>query len=136
MSPRGSPASLGKALEPVVGDRLPRRRVRHELPPARPHAGVAVERAEAHAHARAVGVATEQLGPAFAAEALLPAAVRVTPARDELLPLEQGEGAAVDLRLHGRRGACAALAAGAVAVARGGGLLGTLDAHATAEATA
>ena len=37
---------LGEALKPVVGDRLPGRRVGDEGPPARPHPGIAVERAE------------------------------------------------------------------------------------------
>src|SRR5512132_4128903 len=109
--------SLGKALQPVVGDRLPGRGVGDEGAPARAHARVAVERAEADAHVgRVVGVPAEQVRAALAAEALLEAAARRPPALDELLAGEQAEGAAVDPGLGRRRGAGAALAAGAVAV--------------------
>ena len=52
------------ALEPVVGDRLPLRGVGDEGAPARPHSGITVEGAHAHAHlGGVVGVAAEEVRP-------------------------------------------------------------------------
>src|SRR5438067_9437096 len=92
--------ALGEVLEPVVGNRLPWRGIRHERAPARSHPGVAVEGAHADAHVRrAIGIAAEEVRAALAAEALHEAAVRVAPSLHELLTLKQPEGARVDPRL-------------------------------------
>src|SRR5918995_273576 len=72
--------ALGEALEPVVRDRLPGRRGGHVRTPAGTDARIAVEGAQAHAHLRRlVGIAAEEGRTAFAAEALLEAAVRMAP---------------------------------------------------------
>ena len=85
--------AFGEALEPVVGNRLPLRGVRHEGAPARAHARVAVERRHAHAHPRrVVRVAAEQVRAALAAEELLPSAVRMPPGLHQLLALRRSGG--------------------------------------------
>src|SRR5215207_3307591 len=79
--------SFGEALEPIVRDRLPRRCVGDICAPARSHARIAVERPHPHAHLRRVfRVAAEEVRPAFAAEALLEAAVGMAPGLHQLLP--------------------------------------------------
>src|SRR3989442_2854460 len=81
--------SLGKALKTIVGDGLPRRRVGDVSPPARAHARIAVKRPHAHAHlCGVVGIAAEEVRPAFAAEALLESAVGMAPSLDQVLALQ------------------------------------------------
>src|SRR5205823_3400299 len=80
-----------------------------------------------------LGVAAEQVRSAFAAEALLKAAVCVAPDLHELPALEQSQRAAVDPRLSRGGRARAALAASAMAVAGSGRRLGELEAHAAAQ---
>src|ERR671914_653625 len=124
-------------LQPVVRYRLPRRRVGHVRAPARSHARVAVEGAQAHAHLpRVVGVACEQLRPAFPAEPLLEAALRVAPGLHELLAPHEAERSPVDPRLRRHSRAGPPLAARAVAVARGARGLGELEPDTAAEAAA
>src|SRR5215211_7607498 len=127
---------LSEALEPVIGDGLPRRRVGNECAPARPHAGIAVERPHADAHLRwVIGIAAEQVRAALAAEAFLESAVGMAPSSDEFLSLQQPEGATVDQGLSRSSCSGAALAASAVAVARGWRGLGELKTDAAAQAT-
>src|SRR5207245_1879650 len=103
--------ALVVALEPIVGYRLPRGGVGDVGAPARPHAGVPVERAHAHAHLIVVlGVAAEQVGAALAAEALLEPAIAEAPSLHELLTLQHTKGAPIDPRLRRRGAPCAALA--------------------------
>src|SRR5688572_16819534 len=65
-----SRASLVEALQPVVGDRLPVRRIGDVGSEARAHSRVAVEGAQPDAHPRRiVGVAGEDVPAAGAAEA-------------------------------------------------------------------
>src|SRR5437763_3616306 len=121
------------ALQPVVRDRLPGRRVGHERAPARSHAGIAVEGAHADAHLRGVvRIAAEEVGAALAAEALLEAAVRMSPGLDQLLAPYEPERAPVYPRLSRRGPPGATLAAGAVTVAGRAGGLRQLEAHSPA----
>ena len=81
-----------EALEAVVRDGLPDRGARHVGAPARPHPRVAVEGGQADAHLGGViRVAAEEMGAALAAEALLEAAVGMSPGLDELLALDEAE---------------------------------------------
>jgi hypothetical protein len=91
----------------------------------------------AHAHLRGfVGVAAEEVRPAFAAEAFLKTALRMTPGLDQVLPPQEPEGAAIDPRLCRRGRPSAALAASAVTVARGRRRLGELETDAATQAAA
>jgi hypothetical protein len=130
-------SAFGESLEPVVRYRLPRRRISDIGAPARAHPRIAVERPHAHAHlSGVVGVATEQMCSALAAEALLKATVRMPPGFDQLPALQQPEGAAVDPSLRRRPRAGATLAAGAMAVAGSPRRLGQLEANGAAQASA
>lgn len=97
----GSRLGLAVALQPVVGNRLPRSCVGDEGAPARPDAGIAVERAHPHAHLRViVGVAAKEVRTALAAEQLLVTAIGMTPRLQLLLASQQSQGAPVDPRLR------------------------------------
>ena len=72
--------------------------------------------------------------PAFAAETLLESAVRMAPCLNQILSLQQAECATVDPRLSRDPGAGAALAASAMAVARGLRRLGQLEPDTAAQA--
>ena len=85
LRPRRAPSG-GRALvvpgQPVVGDRLPRGRVRDELPVLRPDAGIAVERAEPDADDPGSGrAAAPERAAAGRAEALRPARRPAAPTR-------------------------------------------------------
>src|SRR5205807_47329 len=126
---------LGKALQAVVGDRLPGGGVGDERAEARAHAGIAVEGAHAHAHLRLIlGVAAEQMRAALAAEALLEASLGMAPPLHRLLSFEQPQGAAVDPHLRGGCRTGTPLAARAVAVAGFGRRCGQLEADRAAQA--
>jgi hypothetical protein len=104
---------------------------------ARAHARIAVEGPQANAHLREViGVAAEEMRSAFAAEALLEAAVRVAPGLHQVFSLQQLQGASVDPRLCRSGRAGAPLAAGAVAVVSHASRLGELETDAAAQAAA
>src|SRR5215210_696804 len=131
----GARLTLAEALEPVVRDGLPGRRVGDVRTPARAHARIAVEGPQAHAHLCGVlGVAAEEVRPALPAKALLETAVRRAPGFHQLLSLQQPEGPAVDPRLCRRSRPRASLAASAVAVPRSRRRLGELEADASAQA--
>src|SRR4051794_15042304 len=124
------------ALEPVVGDRLPGRRVAHELPVARAHARVAVDRAEPHAARLAPACrAAEERRPTLAAEQLGPALLGIPPLH-ELLAGGKADAARLEGSVRRRCRAGAVLAARAVAVAGLAERGGDLEAHAAAEAAA
>jgi len=128
--------ALGKARQAVVGNRLPRRRVRDELPHRRTDARVLVERP--HADPDRLGVrrsGAEQRRPALPAEPLLAAVLRRP---DAQLVLARDDPERVRRRMRLRRGGRTAppLAALAVAVARSNKRLGDLLADCAAVAAA
>lgn len=111
---------LAEALEPVLGDGLPRRRIGDERAPARPDAGIAIESAESHAHLRGViGIAAEEVRSALPAEQLLVSSLWMAPSRHQLLALYELQGAPVDPCLRRARGAGPPLAASAMTVTSG-----------------
>jgi hypothetical protein len=71
---------LRKALQPVVGDRLPRGGVGDICTPTRAHAWIPVEGAQSHTHLHWIlGVAAEEMRAAPTAEALLVSSVWMAP---------------------------------------------------------
>src|SRR5919201_1150101 len=120
----------------VVRERFPRRRVRDELAVLRANPGIVVEGAEPHRdHVRIVGAAAPQRGAARRAELLRESTLRNVRAH-ELLTGEDAERTGSDASRRRGGGAGAALAARAVAVARGDERLADLEPHAAAEAAA
>src|SRR3954471_21028805 len=113
-------AAALKALEPVVRQRLPRRRRLEPLAVARPDARRAVERAEPHAdHVRIVRAPTPERRAARGAEHLREALAARAPLAQQLLAGHDAERARSDARLRRGGRARASLAALAVAGARG-----------------
>ena len=110
--------SSGMALEPVVGDRLPRRRVVDELAVARPHPRVAVEHAEAHAGGSVSPGARLNSADPHSPQNSLAKPVLGLPRLHSSSPADEADAARLERRV--RRGGCAGavLAARAVAVAR------------------
>src|SRR3954452_24107364 len=104
--------------QPVLGNRLPGRRARHELARARADAGIAVERP--HPDADGVGVAevaAEDRRAAVAAEPLLPPAGVRLPRAQAVLARDDPERAVRRMGVRRRGHARTALAALAMAVA-------------------
>src|SRR3954468_10316075 len=129
-------AAFGMARQPVVGDRLPRRPGADELGNAGAGSGVLVQRAHADADRIGVaGVAAEQRRAAVAAEPLL-AALLGSPDAQPVLALDDSERVRRGVCVGRRGGAAAALAAAAMAVARGHERRGHLVAHGAAVAAA
>jgi hypothetical protein len=124
---------LRKARQPVVGDRLPARRVRDELAVGRADARVLVEAAETDpAHRRIVGVLRPEVRAALRTEDLR-GALRRSPPPHELLALHDPQRPGDDARRRGGGGAGPPLAAGAMAVARRYRRLRQLPADASAQ---
>src|SRR4051794_32039921 len=104
-------AALRMPRQPIVRDRLPRRRRAYELPHARPDARVLVERA--HPDPDRVGVArvaAEQRRAAIAAEPLLTAHLRL-PRAQPVLTRDDPERAGRGMGVRRRRSAASPLAA-------------------------
>ena len=111
--------SLREALKPIVRNGLPAGRVGDVRTPAGPHARIAVKGPiRTLICVGFLGVTAEEACPAFVAKALLETAIGMAPSLDELFPLQQREGAAIDPRLCRRSRSGATLAASTVAVAR------------------
>src|SRR4051794_41100602 len=112
-------AALRMARQPVVGQRLPRCRVAHELARARADPGVLVEGAHADPDRVGVaGIAPEQRRAAVAAEPFLAATLRL-PLTQPVLAPDDPEGARRGMGVGRCARAAAALTAPTVAVARG-----------------
>src|SRR3954447_10034411 len=123
------------AREPVVGNRLPDRRIVGELALVGTDAGVAVDRAQPYSDLPlGLAVAAEQGRAAVGAEALLGAATARIPALDQVLALREAERAFGRPRVRRCTGSGAALAACAVAVVRRDERLADLIADAPAYA--
>jgi hypothetical protein len=127
--------ALVEARQPVVGDRLPRRRIGDELARARAHAGVAVDRRHPYRDDVQAGTRGEEPRAAVAAEDLLEAVGR-RPGRQVVLALEDPHRAGLDADRRGGRGPRTMLAAGAVTVDGAAERGGDLEAHGTAGAAA
>jgi hypothetical protein len=111
-------ATLGVAGQSVVGDRLPRRGVRHKLTDARPDHGIVVERPHPDADRIGVtGIASKERRATVAAEPLLAARIRLPHAKP-VLTRNDPKRAGCRMRVRRRRRSTAALAALAMAVAR------------------
>src|SRR5436305_575674 len=105
-------AAALKALEPVVRQRLPRRRRLEPLAVARPDARVAVERAEPDAdHLGVVGAAAPEQRPARRAKHLREALAARAPRAQQLLAGHDAERSRHDARLRRGGGAGAPLTA-------------------------
>src|SRR3954447_11142767 len=123
------------AREPVVGNRLPHRRIVGELALVGTDAGVAVDGAQPYSDLPlGLGVAAEQGRAAVGAEALLGAAAARIPTLDQVLALRETERAFGRARVRRCTGSGAALTARAVAVVRRDERLADLVADAPAYA--
>src|ERR1700683_4823831 len=128
--------ALRVTRQAVVGDLLPRGRIRHELARARPDPRIAVERAQTHRHTLGIArIAAVQRRAALPAEPLLKAALRF-PRAQALLAAHHAKRYALRTRVGRRSRAAATLTARAMAVARRLQRSRHLEAHRTAAAAA
>lgn len=133
----GSVAAFGEPRQAVVGDRFPRRGVRHELPHRRTNAGIVVERPHPDGDRFGMtGVRAEDRRPAVAAEPLLAVAVGWFPHPQLLLTGDDPEAARGRVRLRRSRGTTPPLTSLAVAVARAQEWLRDFEANRAAIAAA
>ena len=113
----GHVTALVEPWQPVIGERFPRRGIRHELPYRRTDARIAVECSHPNADRLGMaGVRAVDRRSAFAAEPLL-TAVRWFPHSQLLLPRHDPERALGRVRLHRCCSPASPLASLAVAVA-------------------